>query len=307
MNDIKPNPLKPLAGLAQFQAVYRTRNLTSASELLGISQPALTQAIGKLERQLGVELLDRSTRPLGVTRYGELLIEYAASLERSGIELHKSLEALKSGSGGLLRVGCGPDWVHEILPTAITRQQSQNPELRFELTVALNNELRRMLDRDEIDCYFSSVGDSFMGTACHTRILLEDRMMIIARHQHPIHQNKPGTLAQIAGERWAMTGEETFGRELMRSLFSGEQVELPRPMIETNSVSAMINIVRNSDTLGFLSWTHLKAYPDLRAVKLAKALPLRQAGVTVRTDKPSLAATENLIQEVRQVITDLKS
>lgn len=296
---------KPLSGLQQFQAVYKTRNLTTASQSLGISQPALTQSITKLERQLGVELFDRSTRPLGVTRYGELLIEHANTIERSNTELHKSLEALKSGTGGLLRVGCGPDWIHEILPRAICAQQQRSPELRFELTVALNNELRRMLDRDEIDCYFSSVSDTFMGTGYTTRILVQERMMVIARHDHPIHLGRPGRLEDIADQRWAMTGEETFGRDLMKRLFDSEQVDLPIPMIETNSVPAMINIVRNSDTLGFLSQTHLNAYPDIRAVAMEQALPERLGGVTLRTEQAPLAAVEDLLEEVRIVIDTL--
>ncbi|MGQ7843297.1 LysR family transcriptional regulator [Granulosicoccus sp. 3-233] len=297
---------KPLGGLQQFQAVYKTRNLTTAAQALGISQPALTQAITKLEKLLGVELFDRSTRPLGVTRYGELLVEHANTIERSNTELHKSLEALKSGSGGLLRVGCGPDWIHDILPRAICAQQQRNPDLRFELTVALNNELHRMLDRDAIDCYFSSISDDFMGTGYSTQILVQERMTVIARHDHPIHREQPRKLKDIADQRWAMTGEETFGRDLMKRLFGDEKVDLPIPMIETNSVSAMINIVRYSNTLGFLSQTHLNAYPDIRAVSMEKALPERLGGVTLRTDQEPMAAVVELLDEVRGVIDSIR-
>ncbi len=300
------NRYKPLSGLQQFQAVYKTRNLTTASQSLGISQPALTQSITKLERQLGVDLFDRSTRPLGVTRFGELLIEHANTIERSNTLLHKSLEALKSGSGGLLRIGCGPDWIHEILPRAICAQRQRSPALRFELTVALNNELHRMLGRDEIDCYFSSVSDTFMGTGYTTRVLVEERMNVIARQNHPIHDEKPRKLLDIASQSWAMTGEETFGRDLMKRLFDNEKVDLPIPMIETNSVSAMINIVRHSDTLGFLSQTHLNAYPDIRAVVMEKALPERLGGVTLRSDQEPMTAVEDLLEEVKAVIETLQ-
>jgi len=300
------NRYKPLSGLQQFQAVYKTRNLTTASQSLGISQPALTQSITKLERQLGVDLFDRSTRPLGVTRFGELLIEHANTIERSNTLLHKSLEALKSGSGGLLRIGCGPDWIHEILPRAICAQRQRSPALRFELTVALNNELHRMLGRDEIDCYFSSVSDTFMGTGYTTRVLVEERMNVIARQNHPIHDEKPRKLLDIASQSWAMTGEETFGRDLMKRLFDNEKVDLPIPMIETNSVSAMINIVRHSDTLGFLSQTHLNAYPDIRAVVMEKALPERLGGATLRSDQEPMTAVEDLLEEVKAVIETLQ-
>ena len=50
-----------LTGLPQFLAVCSTRSLTMAAEQMGVTQPALTQAIAKLERQLGVTLFELAT------------------------------------------------------------------------------------------------------------------------------------------------------------------------------------------------------------------------------------------------------
>ena len=92
------DPVKTYTGLNQFLAVCATRNLTAAAEILGISQPALTQAIAKLERQLGVQVLDRSTRPLGITPYGELVADYARSLDRNATDFTEKLQAMKTGA-----------------------------------------------------------------------------------------------------------------------------------------------------------------------------------------------------------------
>lgn len=297
--------MKTLTGLRQFLAVCSTRNLTAAASLLGISQPALTQAIGKLERQLGVELFDRSTRPLGITSYGEALMEYAQSVERSTGELTAKIEAMKTGSGGMLRFGCGPDWIHEILPVAICRLQERNPDLRVQLTVALNDELLRKLDIGDIDFFFASISDVYFGPAYVTRILVRDRMLVIARNGHPIHAGEPKSFAELARERWAMTGDETFGRQLMRRVFEQAGVEVPPAVVETNSVRAMLNIVRNSHTLGFLSQTHCNAYPDIRSVDMDAELPFREGGVTWRKDNPLLPAANHLIAESQKVIAGL--
>ncbi len=297
--------MKTLTGLRQFLAVCSTRNLTAAAASLGISQPALTQAIGKLEKQLGVELFDRSTRPLGITAYGAVLMEYAQTVERGNIDLMEKFEAMKTGSGGVLRFGCGPDWIHEILPRAICNLQDRNPDIRVELTVALNDVLLRKLDLGEIDFFFASISDVYFGSAYITRILIRDRMLVIAHNDHPIHQGRPKSLADVAGERWAMTGDETFGRQLMRRVFGHVDVEVPVPVVETNSVRAMLNIVRNSDMLGFLSQTHCNAYADISSVDMDVELPIREGGVTWRKDNPLLPAANLLIEEAQQVISGM--
>ena len=177
-----------LSGLPHFLAVCSTRNLTAAAEMMGVSQPALTQAIAKLEKQLDVTLFDRSTRPLNITPYGQVLFDYARALERSSDELVGKLDAMKAGSGGLLRIGCGPDWIHEILPVAIARLQADAPELRVSLTVALNDDLRARLDAGKLDMFFASISDVYFGAAYETRVLVREQMLVVARSDHPAHE-----------------------------------------------------------------------------------------------------------------------
>lgn len=299
--------MSPPGGLRHFLAVCASRNLTAAAASLGVSQPALTQAIAKLEKELDVPLLDRSTRPLGITPYGQALMEYAQRVEREAADIRSRLEAMKTGSGGILRFGSGPDWIHEVLPAAVARLQARSPALRFQFTVALNDELRRRLDIGEIDFFFASISDVYFGSAYTTRILLRDRMLVIARRGHPIHRGGPKSLADVAAERWAMTGDETFGRQLVRRLFEQGRIEAPPPVVETNSVRAMINIVRRSDLLGFLSQTHCNAYPDIAPVAMSVDLPLREGGLVWRKDNPLLPAAIRLVEEAEGVIAGLVS
>lgn len=296
-----------LTGLPQFLAVCSTRSLTLAAEQMGVTQPALTQAIAKLERQLGVTLFDRTSRPLTITPYGHVLYDYAQVLEESTEALTAKLEALKAGSGGLVRVGCGPDWIHEILPIAISRLQAESPDIRVSLTVALNDDLRAMLDADKLDMFFASITDHYFGAAYETRVLLRDEMLVVAHRDHPVHRGEPKSLEELAEIPWVMTGDETFGRQLMRRVFGRAGVQLPPPLVETNSVRAMINFLRHSQTLGFLSRTHSRSYPEIAAVETLDQLPQREGGVTWRRDAPLLPAAERLVALVEKTIAKLRN
>ena len=294
--------MKKLTGLPQFVAVCSSRNLTLAASELGVSQPALTQAIAKLEKQLDVVLFDRTTRPIGLTPYGELVLDYAQSLEQKTDSLTENLTAMKTGSGGILRIGAGPDWIHEILPIAISELNKDHPSIRINLVVALNDDLRRKLDTGEIDLFFASLSDDYFGGAYQSRILLRERMHILARSDHPVHCGGPKSLAQLTGESWVLTGYDTFGRQLLRRLFGQYEVELPPPSVETNSVRAMINILRHSQKLGFLSRSHANAYPEIKVVDTIIEMPVREGGVVWRDDAPLLPVAERLLDRARGVI-----
>ena len=303
-NATKGASMKKLTGLQHFQAVCSTRNLTTAAQLLGISQPALTQAINKLEKQLEAELLDRSTRPLSITPYGHMLLDYARDLEKSTDDLLARIEAVRTGTGGVLRIGCGPDWIHEILPVAISRLQQAHPQIRISLTVALNDYLRARLDAGDLDLFFASVSDAFFGAAYRTRILLRERMHVVARRDHTIHQGGAKTLEALARESWVMTGDDTFGRQLVRRLFTQAGVDLPLPSIETNSVRAMINILRQSPKLGFLSEAHAKAYPEIAKVDTVTEMPLREGGAVWRSDMALIPAASGFLKLTEEVIAE---
>lgn len=294
--------MKKLTGLSQFVAVCASRNLTVAASELGISQPALTQAISKLEKQLGVVLFDRSTRPMAMTPYGRLVLEFAQTLEQRTENLTENLAAMKAGSGGVVRIGAGPDWIHEILPIAISQLQTDFPDIRIKLTVGLNDELRRKLDKGDIDLFFASLSDVYFDRAYQTRILLREPMHILARKDHAIHQGEPKSLAQLAAEPWVLTGYDTFGGQMIRRLFGQHEVDLPPPSVETNSVRAMINILRYSQKLGFLSRAHANAYPEITVVETTFPTPIREGGVVWREDAPLLPVAERLLDGARAVI-----
>ena len=291
--------MQKLNGLKHFVAVCANKNFSAAADDLGITQPALTQSIAKLEKQLDVVLFDRATRPMALTPYGELVLEYAQSLDQKISNLLDNLLAMKDGSGGVLRIGAGPDWIHEILPVAISGLQKKYPNVRINLTVALNDDLRIKLDRQEIDLFFASLSDEFFNTAYKSQILLREQMHILARCDHEVHKGLPKTVGCLAKQEWVLTGHDTFGRQLLRRLFVQHNVELPPPSVETNSVRAMINILRHSKKLGFLSRSHAQAYPEIVVVKTSFTMPLREGGIVWRSDLPLSPLAENLIKQIR--------
>ncbi len=289
-----------------FLAACQHRNMTTAAAELNISQPALTQAIARMEHLLGVQLFDRSRRPFALTPYGEVARAHALNMERSTADMRKQLTAMQQGVGGSLRFGCGPDWINEILPLAISRMNRTAPDIQFDMRVTLNDDLHTLLDSGEIDFFFAAISDAFIGPDYNIEVLLRDTMVVVARSDHPLCTNGGVVWEEVAKAQWVLTGDGTYGRQLLTRLFHQNSVAMPSPSVETNSVRAMINIVRSSDMLGFMSTTHRAGYPDIAEVPFKTQMPARSIGVTWRRDKPLLPSARQLVDECSIVAQSLQ-
>jgi DNA-binding transcriptional LysR family regulator len=123
------------AKLTAFVAVAEHASFTRAATQLGISNPSLSHAIRSLEDQLGVRLLNRTTRNVALTEAGaELLAHLNPALER----FEKALDVVngfRAKLGGTLRVAVHPVAAGTIVPSLIARFSAQNPDIRLEIYV----------------------------------------------------------------------------------------------------------------------------------------------------------------------------
>src|SRR3979490_1267691 len=128
------------AKLTAFVAVAEHTSFTRAATQLGISNPSLSHAIRSLEDQLGVRLLNRTTRNVALTEAGaELLAHLNPALER----FEKALDVVngfRAKLGGTLRVAVHPVAAGTIVPSLIARARlarfsAQNPDSRLEIYV----------------------------------------------------------------------------------------------------------------------------------------------------------------------------
>ena len=93
-----------LSQLHLFKDIVQTRSISRGAALNGVTQSAASQAVQELERALGVQLLDRSRRPLEVLPAGRLLYEFGRDVLRRQQEFLVGLEELRGALGGTVRV-----------------------------------------------------------------------------------------------------------------------------------------------------------------------------------------------------------
>jgi len=120
--------------LEYFRAVVDAGSLSGAAKALQMSQPSLSSAIAKLERELGVQLLERAARGVHPTAAGQYLLVNARRMLSERERLSHTLSLMAEGLVGDLRVGLEPMVIHEVMADVLTEFIRQAPGVNVTLT-----------------------------------------------------------------------------------------------------------------------------------------------------------------------------
>ena len=136
--------------------IWREGSFSKAAEKLYLSQPALSMAVGKVERALGAPLFDRSHRPPTLTPTGEIYIETARETLRLESEMKRRIADIRELNAGHVRMG-GSHYVNGyILPDVLASFGRAYPKIELELLEHSSAHLAHLLEQREIDLAFSA-------------------------------------------------------------------------------------------------------------------------------------------------------
>src|SRR5215813_424397 len=166
-----------LRQMQSFITVARLGSFTRAAHLLHLSQPALTKQIRQLEETLGVRLLDRNTRMVGLTRIGKELAPVVDQLLREIEAVVVNTKELAEKSRGVIRVAALPSISSTILPRAVARFKKSYPGISLVLKDVLAGRLVTMVKTEEVDFGIGSLN----GTDPEVRFtpFLTDRIVVV--------------------------------------------------------------------------------------------------------------------------------
>ncbi|WP_049572510.1 LysR family transcriptional regulator [Streptomyces sp. SBT349] len=190
-----------LRQLRYFLAVAEELSVTAAARSVHMAQPALSQAITRLERQLGAALFDRTGGRLRLTAAGRLLVPEARALVDRAAEIAELVPRARSPERTVLRIGAIASAGSGLLPRVLPGFLAEHPWVRprvYELGQREQVERVRSGDLDVGVCRLSAAGD---GTGVEVRRLADEPLCCAAPKGHPLAAgSRPVDLAALAGE-----------------------------------------------------------------------------------------------------------
>ncbi|HEX7932056.1 MAG TPA: LysR family transcriptional regulator [Paraburkholderia sp.] len=177
-----------LRHLRYFVAVAEERNFTRAAQRLNIAQPPLSRQIQQLEENLGVQLLERNSRPLKLTETGKFFYSHAAQL----LAQTADLESMTRRVGNIersLSVGFVGSTLYGMLPKIIRRFRDENATVELSLHEMSTMDQIRALKDGRIDVGFGRIRHE--DANIRRVILREERMIVALPEGHPLSLDKP--------------------------------------------------------------------------------------------------------------------
>lgn len=134
--------------LSAFAHLVSAGSLTKAASAAGVSQPTLSRQIRLLERQLGLDLFERTARGMRLTESGQSLVARASRMRDEADGIARTAQGLDAEVSGVVRISASELTANHILPPVLTRLRQLHANIEFEVvaTNALSNLLSREAD-----------------------------------------------------------------------------------------------------------------------------------------------------------------
>ena len=275
--------------LRTLVAVVDLRSFTKAAASLGVTQPAVSAQIKRLQFLLGGELFDRSSQGISLTPQGEMVVSYARRL------LSINDQIVDIGETGplpelVIRVGTPSDFIASMLPNVLARFRERLPDVRFIVRTDYYDTLLRELHGGEVDLYVglsmnpppdvrhSWAEEVVWVRAAASQLDLDRPVPLVSHGERSVYHRLAVTALTAAGLEW----EDVFTGPSMTSL--------------NGAVAAGLGVMavtrRRANDVGMLIWDDapLPKLPDL------------YSGIYVR-EGGARAAYEQLADEIAEAIS----
>jgi DNA-binding transcriptional LysR family regulator len=285
--------------LLHFLAVVEHGSFHRAAAAIGISQPALTKSIRRLEGSLGLALFERHARGTGPTPYGEALASHGRLIAtdlRHAIEVVKDMQRAVLGA---IRVGAGPSMSISLLPAVTAALLAQQPAIRLHVRSGLNDTLLAALQRGELDFAITSMpGGAAASPLLHHERLYSDTVVIIAARHHPL-AGRTVAADELLPFKWVMPSQNVATRSHIENFFMMRDLAPPGVAAETDSIPYMQEVVARTQLLSYVPAT-LMAERALTRLRVPGSVWQRPVSVSYRRRAALLPAHQLFLSLLRE-------
>jgi DNA-binding transcriptional LysR family regulator len=238
--------------LAYFLTVAGTGTLARAAEQLGISQPAVTKAIQRLERKVGVGLVERTARGSVLTEAGKIFHARVLGVSTQLDSAVQEARDIGGGHAGLLRIGATPATTRFALRSLFPTLLVERPAARVNVTTAFSDALLDAIDKREVELAVCPLPDS-LDASMAREVLYDDHYSLMVSTAHPLARRESVTLDDLVDCAWAASGRQEYARVQIEQAFAKQGYPRMRIVAEANSLAALILIVSTTQLVSLIN------------------------------------------------------
>lgn len=297
--------------LKQFKYVHvlaTAGSFAKAADLLGISQPSLSQYVKKIEQQLGVELFDRTGGALRLTDAGRIYLEAGSKILNLEHQMLGQLNDLASYKDGTIVIGTSPYRSASMMPAVAKCFQAEYPGMHLVIEEMTSQELTEAASRGQFDLCLTMlpVNERLFQ---YEKIAEEELVLAVpADFSHFSVKQMPGRkypaidATVLDQQPFVMITEGQFMQQALDNLALDYQLSLRKAAV-VKSLEAQIAMVRAGVGMALLpsGIERFCVSDEVRFYSLQQALPKREVVLMWQKDRRLNQATKDLIGIMREI------
>lgn len=236
--------------LLVFVTVVEKQNFSRAAEILHMTQPAVTQYIQTLERDMGTKLLERSNKFVRLNKAGQIVYHHAKEILGLYNKMQGLIDDLTNKASGDLSIGASYTYGEYVLPHMIAKFSEQFPLIKPTIMIGNTHEIEDLVRNRTID--LGIVEGEIKNKTLHTEVIAEDFMFIIVSATHPLVKQTGLRLADLENETWIVREKGSGTREATDGMFAKYRFT-PKNLMEFGSTQIIKESVEAGLGISLLS------------------------------------------------------
>ena len=261
-----------LGYLITYIEVIKRGSFSEVAAKLSISQPAVSLQIQKLERDLGVRLIDRSQKVMTMTEAGKRLLIFARSIEKEWGRLQLDLDRLREEVTGELIIAASSIPGNFLLPSLLAEFRSLHPTVRARALISDSVNVVAEVREGIYDVGFC--GFLPEGQELESLKIGQDEIVLIVFPEHPFARRKVISLNDLEGEPLIFREETSGTQRTLEALLSqaGFHIKTQSPSLVLSTTQAIVSAVELQAGIAFVSDLAIK---KSLALGLVKQVPVK--------------------------------
>ena len=283
-------------------AIAQHGSFSAASQALNTSQPALSNRIAQLERQLGTRIFDRGRHGATLTDVGHLLLRHARALDAVLQQAQTEVELKKRGMVGPLVIGLTPVAAIELVPRALAEFPAS--KIAVSTTEELDEVLLGKLGASELDLIVGTIGLRMANFPVEEEHLLESSFAVAVNANHKFRHRRRISLRELTEEQWALPPPGGAYRRYVEAIFLNNGIAFPLGCWTANTWVSLKAIVQHTNCVALLPRHTVRLEEKagvLRAIRLADPSPARPIGIIHARSRPLSPVAERFREALRKV------
>jgi DNA-binding transcriptional LysR family regulator len=291
--------------LEYLMALAREQHFGRAADSCGVTQPTLSAGIKQLEATLGVMLVQRGSRYIGLTPEGERTLDWARRIVGDARSMRQELKTLKFGLSGQLNIAAIPTAL-AIVESLTTPFREKHPDVRFAVHSRTSVEILNMLENLEIDAGISYLDNEPLGRVA-TVPLYQERYRLVTSANSPLGRRDKVTWKEVGDIPLCLLTPDMQNRRIIDGLLRRAGAD-PQPTLVSNSMIVLFSHVRTGQWASIMPMKiaeTLGLTDTIRAIPIVDPEAVHTIGLLVPQREPLTPLTATLVAEARRIAPKL--